>query len=203
MYYLLRIIWCIKIHILQQNKLIINDLGKYHLYSNINNIQWIWRMYNIISKIQGRQQYGSQLIPILINITDLKYYCIYLERHLQRKVHLRVCFLQMHCFVLQGVYVLHWHSITLIKTSGAILVPSGVTLGRRMSNPSGEYHPNSVVINWGGSGFRQTFIVAAARWALSIFCLNNTSVGGRDLSFGGSKTFRAIFFSHVLTHASS
>ena len=128
---------------------------------------------------------------------------ISVERHLQRKVHLRVCFLQMHCFVLQGVSVLHWHSITLIKTSGAILVPSGVTLGRRMSNPSGEYHPNSVVINWGGSGFRQTFIVAAARWALRTFCLNNTSVGGRDLSFGGSKTFRAIFFSHVLTHTSS
>ena len=74
---------------------------------------------------------------------------ISVERHFQRKVHLRVCFLQVHCFVPQGVSVLHWHFITLIKASGpgAILVPPGVTLGRRMSNPSGEYHPNSVVIN--------------------------------------------------------
>ena len=105
-------------------------------------------MYNIISKIQGRQQYGSQLIPILIKHYRFKVLLhISVEQHFPRKVHLREYFLQVHCFVLQGVSVLHWHFITLIKASGAILVPSGVTLGRRMSNPSGEYHPNSVVIN--------------------------------------------------------
>ena len=123
-------------------------------------------------------------------------------RQWHRKVHFSWCFTQLHCFVEHGLVVLHPHFTSFTRAPGAITVPSGVTCGTSIVQLDGVYHPWSVGDRGGGSGFTLPFITAAARWARRTFWNNAASVGGRDFSFGGSRTLRAILRSHERTWAS-
>ena len=63
----------------------------------------------------------------------------------------------------------------MIRAGRAMAVPYGVTTGNKKLNPSGQCHPYCSELRLGGSGRKELFIIAAARWTRRIFCLNDTS----------------------------
>ena len=97
---------------------------------------------------------------------------------MHKKVHRKELCIQLHLLLEHGDWDLQPPITNFIRAGGAMIVPPGVTIGNKKSCPSGQCQPYCSGLRFGGSGHRELFIVAAARWALRMFCLNDTSVGG-------------------------